>query len=63
MVFHAAVTHLDLEESLVAPSVVPRVHTEPLVKTRFVSPADDFDGVATKDSNSSVLINKHLKSR
>ena len=53
---NSAVTHLDLEQSLVPPGVVPGVYTEPVVKTTFGTPADDLNCVAAEGSTSSLLI-------
>ena len=41
-------TLLDLECSLVAPSVVPGVDGEPEIFASFGSPTDEFDGVTSE---------------
>jgi len=44
----SALTHLDLESTLITPGVVPGVNAEPVVNTVLVTPTDGLDGVATK---------------
>jgi len=60
LVVDAAVTHQDLEGTLVAPCVVPRVDAQPVVITVFMTPADDFDGVTTERSSTLVLVDTRL---
>jgi len=59
----AAVTLLDLEEALVAPSVVPGVHAQPVISAVLVSPSDDLDSVATESAASGVLVDTGLVGR
>ena len=52
----SAVAHLDLEQAMVAPGVVPGIYAEPVVNSTFVTPADDLNSVATELSAGRVLI-------
>lgn len=56
LVVNAAVSHLDLEEALVTPGVVPRVDNEPVVYVAFHTPADDLDSVSSEFFPRSVLV-------
>jgi len=55
-----AVSLLDLEESLESPGWAPGVSTEPVVKTSFISPSEDLDGVTTIETTTDVLIDSAL---
>ena len=48
LVVDAAFAHLNLEETTVAPSLIPRVDTEPVVKPFFNTPSDNFNGMTSK---------------
>ena len=55
-----AVTHLDLEGSLVSPGVVPGVDAEPVVLTTLGSPTDGLDGVASEGGSGLVGVDSGL---
>ena len=56
----SAFVHADLEGSLVSPSVVPGVDSEPPVSTVGVSPTDKFDGVTTEGLSGLVGVDTAL---
>ena len=56
----ARVTHKDLEGTLVTPSVVPRVNTEPVVLTVLSAPTDCLDGVTSERTAGLVRVNSGL---
>ena len=60
LVVDATVAHLDLEETLVTPGVVPGIHAEPVILAVLRAPTDSLDGVTTKSGASSVLVNTRL---
>ena len=53
----ATVAHEDFEGTLVAPSVVPRVDTEPVVLTVLSAPTDHLDSVTSERRAGRVLVN------
>ena len=60
LVANSALGHVDLESSLVTPSVVPGVDSEPVVNATFVSPADELDGMTTEGRSGFVLVDTAL---
>lgn len=56
-VVNPAITHLNLKGAFNTPRIVPRVHTEPVVKSFLNSPPNHFDSVATVCRTSLVVIN------
>ena len=59
-VVDATIALFNLEGSFVAPSVVPRVHTQPVVDSLFCSPAYNFDCVTSKLFACHLLVNSRL---
>lgn len=57
---YATVTNKDLEGTLVTPSVVPRVNTNPVVLTVLNAPTDYFDGVTSSTRAGLVRVNSRL---
>ena len=50
----------DLEQTLVSPVLVPRVHHEPVGRTALGAPADDLDGVTAESLSGLVLVDTRL---
>ena len=57
-----AVTHEDLEGTIVTPGVVPGVDAKPVVFARIgiSTPTDGLDGVTTESASSCVLVDTRL---
>jgi len=56
LVFNAAVTLLDLEESLHSPASSPRVSAEPVGGSVLSTETEDLDGVTTSNTSGDVVI-------
>ena len=56
----AAVTLKDLEETLITPSIVPRIDTKPVILTVLNAPADYLDSVTSEVRAGLVRVNTRL---
>jgi hypothetical protein len=56
LIVDAAVAHLNLEQTLVSPCVVPWVDAKPVVKSTFITPTDNFDSVSSESCTGNILV-------
>jgi hypothetical protein len=59
-VVDATIALFNLEGSFVAPGVVPRVHTQPVVDSLFCSPAYNFNCMTSNLTTCHLLVNSRL---
>lgn len=60
LVIDSALPHLDLKESIVSPSSVPGVGTEPIVEVSLLSPSNNLDCMSTKKFSRFMLVDSAL---
>lgn len=53
-------TSQDLEETLISPSLIPRVGAQPVLNSILDTPTKDLDGVTTQLVSGNVLVNTTL---
>jgi hypothetical protein len=57
---NTAVSNFDLEETFKSPLCSPRVSTEPVVHSAFITPTEDLNSVTSSESSSSVMVDSAL---